>query len=65
MRGIFYPVALIQFCKVGIIIHVFGKVKQRHLFLDSFTQNTLLVAGWTLRMYRCREHRLSTECRDQ
>lgn len=30
VRGIFYSVALIQFCKVGIIIHVFGKVKQSH-----------------------------------
>ena len=65
VHGVFYSVALIQFFRVGMIIHVFGKVKQRHLSLDSFTQRTLLVAGWTLRMYRCREQKLSAECRDQ
>lgn len=66
MRSIFYSVDLIQFFKVEIIIHVLGKVKEKHLFPDSFTQRTLgpHSAGprLDLRMYSCREQRLSAEC---
>lgn len=64
MRSIFYSVDPIQFFKVEIIIHILGKVKEKHLFPDSFTQRTLgphsASPRLDLRMYSCREQRLVT-----